>query len=110
MHRGRERAHFHGALVAPLCRYIGNDFVAAELQMNKTISVEHPSIRSRAVNLLIAGFSESDSPEGADLTLCVACRAAGYASRAVGYTSHPEYRKLALCSACIAHYDKAVTE
>lgn len=79
--------------------------------MNKTgISIEHPSTARRAVNLLITGFSESDTPDGAELTLCVACRAAGYASRAVGHTSHPEYRKLALCSACIGHYDKAVTE
>ena len=79
--------------------------------MSKTgISIGHPSTASRAVNLLIAGFSESDTPDDVDLTLCVACRAAGYAGRAVGHTSHPEYRKLALCAACIAHYDSAIVE
>jgi hypothetical protein len=53
---------------------------------------------------------EQEYPEGEMLTFCVACLLAGFTRPAVGHTSHPEYRRLALCSDCIAHYDRAILE
>ena len=41
---------------------------------------------------------------------CVACLLSGVTVPAVGHTSHPEYRRLALCAQCIAHYDRANVE
>jgi hypothetical protein len=61
------------------------------------------------LNHLGKRFSESEALEREDLT-CVACRAAGRVTRAIGHTSHPEYRQLALCAECIARYDRAVVE
>jgi hypothetical protein len=50
-------------------------------------------------------YSEAEA-----LTFCVACLSAGVTRPAEGHTSHPEYRRLALCAECIAHYDGAVVE
>jgi hypothetical protein len=49
-------------------------------------------------------------PEGEVLTFCVACLPAGVMRPATGHTSHPEYRRLALCTECIAHYDSGAIE
>ena len=54
--------------------------------------------------------SQQKSSEGEVLTLCVACLSAGVARPATGHTSHPQYRRLALCTDCIATYDRAVVE
>jgi hypothetical protein len=51
-------------------------------------------------------YPEEESP----LTFCVACLVAGFTTPAIGHTSHPEYRRLALCAECIAYYDRAVVE
>ena len=53
---------------------------------------------------------EQEYPEGEVLTFCVACLLAGFTKPAIGHTSHPEYRRLALCAECIAHYDRAIVE
>jgi hypothetical protein len=53
---------------------------------------------------------EQTISEGEVLTFCVACLLAGSTKPAVGHTRHPEYRRVALCADCIAHYDRAVVE
>lgn len=53
---------------------------------------------------------EQEYPEGDVLRFCVACLLAGFTRPAIGHTSHPEYRRLALCAECIAHYDRAIVE
>ena len=78
--------------------------------MNKAGNFAEQHSSRNHLNYAIAGFSPADAPEGEDLRLCVACRASGRVKGAVGHTTHPEYRQLALCAACIAHYDNAAIE
>ena len=78
--------------------------------MNKVVSSSEDrskvdqSLHYEAGKLLQPASDEDESK------YCVACRAAGRANPAIGHTSHPEYRQLALCAECISHYDNAVIE
>jgi hypothetical protein len=58
----------------------------------------------------LRSLSARDNAEGEALTFCDACSRAGLTRSAVGHTSHPEYRRLALCAGCIADYDRAEVE
>ena len=53
---------------------------------------------------------QEESPDDEVLTFCVACLMAGLTRPAIGHTSHPDYRRLALCTDCIAQYDRAIVE
>jgi hypothetical protein len=63
--------------------------------------------RPRQTMRLLSGHEESEVEV---LAFCVACLVAGVTKPAIGHTFHPEYRRLALCGDCIAHYESAVVE
>jgi len=80
--------------------------------VNKSTLTEPRSGRERHHRLLQTTrlLPQQEYPEGELLTFCVACLLAGFTRAAVGHTSHPDYRRLALCTDCIAHYDRATVE
>ncbi len=78
--------------------------------MNKSSQVVSQSSNHYYLRKAQATFSPTNSSENEDLGFCVGCRAGGSLNRAIGHTSHPEYRQLALCATCIEHYNHAAIE
>ena len=80
--------------------------------MNKNILTEAPGSgeKRRRQFQTTRLLPQQEHPEEEALTFCVVCLLAGFTRPATGHTSHPEYRRLALCAECVAHYERAVIE
>ena len=78
--------------------------------MDKDFFTEHRNRGHMRLRQMTWLLREEAPSEGSVLTFCIACLLAGLTRPAIGHTSHPEYRRVALCAECIAYYDREIGE